>query len=347
MTGVSVATVSRALRDLPYVAPATRSRVVEAAAELEYEAHPQASRLASGRTWTIGVVAPQFGTWFPFRALGGINSVFAKAGYDVLISMMTAPGDRRRFLRDARSFCRRVDGIVLIDTFVSVGGDSAEVFFDRPVVAVGEQLGGASSITIDNRRAARRAVEHLIELGHTRIGLVAGPHLPDLPTPVPEQRRLGYEDALRAEGLSVDAELAVDGEWTAAGGAGALSRLLECASPPTAVFCMSDEMAFGVLRTADKRGLAVPDDLSVIGFDDHDLAGALGLTTMRQAVDEMGVRAAETVMGLIDGEPVADITWEVPLMVRETTATARGRADRLLLTRGLRRAERGRGPSGP
>ena len=319
MTGVSVATVSRALRDLPYVAPATRSRVVEAAAELQYAAHPQASRLASGRTWTIGVVAPQFGTWFPFRALGGINSVFAKAGYDVLISMMTAPGDRRRFLTDARSFCRRVDGIVLIDTFVSVEGDSAETFFDRPVVAVGEQLEGASSITIDNRLAARRAADHLIGLGHERIGLVAGPHLLDLPTPVPEQRRLGYEDALRAAGQPVDPALMVDGEWTAAGGAAALSTLFECEDRPTAVFCMSDEMAFGVLRAAARRGLAVPDDLSVIGFDDHDLAGALGLTTMRQAVDEMGVRAAETVMALIDGEPVADITWDVPLMVRETT----------------------------
>ena len=321
VAGVSVATVSRALRDLPYVAAETRQRVTEVAADLQYEAHPQASRLASGRTWTIGVVAPQFGTWFPFRALGGINSVFAKSGYDVLISMMTDPGDRRRFLRDARSFCRRVDGIVLIDTFVSVEGESAEAFFDRPVVAVGERLEGASSITIDNRHAARRAVEHLVELGHERIGLVAGPPLPDLPTPVPEQRRLGYEDALRAAGLPVDPELAVSGEWTATGGAAALPRLLEGAGPPTAMFCMSDEMAFGVLRAAAKRGLDVPDDLSVVGFDDHDLSGALGLTTMRQAVDEMGVRAAETVMALIDGEPVSDITWDVPLMVRESTAT--------------------------
>ena len=319
VTGVSVATVSRALRDLPYVAPETRSRVIEAAAELQYETHPQASRLVSGRTWTIGVVAPQFGTWFPFRALGGINSVFARAGYDVLISMMTAPGDRRRFLSDARSFCRRVDGIVLIDTFVSVEADSADAFFDRPAVAVGEKLDGASSITIDNRLAARRAVEYLIELGHNRIGLVAGPHLPDLPTPVPEQRRLGYEDALGATGLPVDPELTVSGEWTAGGGAAALAALLDRPDPPTAVFCMSDEMAFGVLRAAAKRGLGVPDDISVVGFDDHDLAGALGLTTMRQAVDEMGVRAAATVVGLIDGDPPTDITWDVPLVVRETT----------------------------
>ncbi len=321
VAGVSVATVSRALRDLPYVAPETRRRVAEVAAELQYEAHPQASRLASGRTWTIGVAAPQFGTWFPSRALGGINSVFARAGYDLLISMMNTPQDRRRFLEEAPSFCRRVDGVVLIDTFVSAEGGSVDSHFDRPVVAVGERLEGASSITIDNRRAARRAVEHLVELGHERIGLVAGVQLEDLPTPVPGQRRLGYEDALRAARLPVDPELVVDCDWTATGGAVALSALLSCSDPPTAVFCMSDEMAFGVLRAAARRELAVPEALSVIGFDDHDLSDALGLTTMRQAVDEMGVRAASTVLALIDGdEPVSDITWDVPLMARATTA---------------------------
>ena len=320
VTGVSVATVSRALRDLPYVAPATRSKVVEAAAELEYEAHPQASRLASGRTWTIGLAAPQFGTWFPSRALGGINSVFAEAGYDLLVSMMATPEDRRRFLVEARSFCRRVDGMVLIDTFVSAEGNSASDFFDRPVVAVNERLEGASSIIIDNRLAARRAVGHLIDLGHERIGLVVGPQSVHLPTPVPEQRRLGYRDALRAAGLPFDPELAVSGEWTASGGSAALTALLESSQPPTAVFCMSDQMAFGVLWAAARHGLDIPGDISVMGFDDHDLSDAMGLTTMRQAVDEMGVRAAATVLALIDGEPVTDITWEVPLMVRETTA---------------------------
>ena len=319
--GVSVATVSRALRDLPNVAPSTRARVVEVAAEFEYELHPQASRLASGRTGTVGVAAPLFGTWFPSRALGGINSVLAEAGYDLLISMMSAPADRRRFLREARSFCRRVDGIVLIDIFASADGSSADSFFNRPVVAVGERLAGAGSIAIDNRLAARRAVEHLIELGHQRIGLVIGPIVTELPTPVPEQRRLGYEDALRDAGLRIDPSLAVEGDGLAGGGARALSRLTAGSDAPTAVFCMTDEMAFGLLEAARSAGMIVPDDLSVIGFDDHDLAEALGLTTMRQSVGEMGVRAAEQVLALIDGRELpSDITWDVPLVVRATTA---------------------------
>ena len=291
------------------------------AAEFEYEVHPQASRLASGRTRTVGVAAPLFGTWFPARALAGINPVLAEAGYDLLISMMTTPEDRHRFLREARSFCRRVDGLVLIDTFASTEGDSADSFFNRPVVVVGERLKGATSIAIDNRLAARRAVEHLIELGHERIGLVTGPIIAQLPTPVPEQRRLGYEDALRDASLRIDPSLAVEGDGLAGGGARALARLIAASDPPTAVFCMTDEMAFGALEAARSAGMAVPGDISVIGFDDHDLAGALGLTTMRQSVREMGLRAAEQVLAMIDGdESPSDITWDVPLVVRSTTA---------------------------
>ena len=322
--GVSVATVSRALRNLPNVTPETRERVERVAASFDYELHPQASRLASGRTSTVGVAAPLLGTWFPARALGGINTVLAEAGYDLLVSMMTTPEDRQRFLREAKSFCRRVDGMILIDTFVSAEEDSADAFFDRPVVTVGERVRGAGSIAIDNRLAARRAVEHLIELGHERIGFVAGPIIAQLPTPTPAQRRLGYEDAIRDAGLEIDPTLAVQGDGLAGGGARALGEFMGRSEPPTAIFCMTDEMAFGTLEAARSAGMAVPGDLSIVGFDDHDLAEALGLTTMRQSVGEMGVRAAEQVLALIDGrEAPSDITWDVPLVVRTTTAAPR------------------------
>ncbi|MCY3787124.1 MAG: LacI family DNA-binding transcriptional regulator [bacterium] len=321
--GVSVATVSRALRARPNVAPATRRRVLEAASALEYEAHPLASRLASGRTLTVGVVAPLFGTWFPHRALGGIHTVLATAGYDLLISVTNHADDRRRFLEGARSFCRRVDGIVLIDAFVGVDGDLPGVLAYSRVTSVGERLRGASSITIDNRAAARRAVEHLIESGHESIGLIAGTEIQGVPSSAPSLRRSGYRDALEAAGLTVDRRLEALADWSAGGGARAMAQLMGSARPPTAVFCMSDELAFGALRTARRAGLAVPADLSVVGFDDHELAEALGLTTMRQAVEEMGVRAAETVLGMIErDEARSDIRWEVPLVVRDSTARA-------------------------
>ena len=322
--GVSNASVSRSLRDLPGVGPQTRKRIVEIADEFGYELHPQASRLASGRTSTVGLVAPLFGTWFPSRALGGIYPVLAEAGYDLLIAMMATPADRRRFLREARSFCRRVDGVILIDTFASAEGDSADAFFNRPVVAVGESLAGAGSISIDNRLAARRAVEHLIDLGHERIGIITAPERADMSMSTSGLRRLGYEDALRGAGLSIDPDLAAAGDGSIASGVEALSRLLAIPGPPTGVFCMSDEMAFGALRAAQDAGVTVPDELSVIGFDDHDFAEAMGLTTMRQSVGDMGVTAARTLLSLIEGtELMSDSTWDVPLVVRRTTA-ARG-----------------------
>ncbi len=318
--GVSVATVSRALRGHANVAPATRTRVLDAATALDYAVHPLASRLASGRTMTVGVVAPLFGTWFPYRALGGIHTVLASAGYDLLISGMNHPNERRRFLEGARSFCRRVDGIVMIDAFVGADGHLPEVLSDSPVVAVGERLEGASSITIDNRAAGRRAVEHLIELGHESIGLVAGIDIQGLGSSAPRLRRLGYQDALKGAGLAVDRRLDITVDWSAAGGAHAMGNLIRRARPPTAVFCMSDELAFGAIQAAHWAGLAVPGDLSVIGFNDHELAEALGVSTMRQAVDEMGVRAAETVLALIEeDEQLGHISWEVPLVARSST----------------------------
>ena len=319
--GVSVASVSRSLRDLPGVGPQTRKRIVEIADEFGYELHPHASRLASGRTSTVGLAAPLFGTWYPSRALAGVYAVLAEAGYELLITMMSTPADRRRFLREARSFCRRVDGVILIDTIASAEGDSADAFFNRPVVAVGERLSGAGSITIDNRLAARRAVEHLIDLGHERIGLIKAPEMAHMSMSSARLRRLGYEDALRDAGLGIDPTLAAAGDGSIASGVEAMSRLLAIPRPPTGVFCMSDEMAFGALHAARNAGVAVPDALSVVGFDDHDFAQALGLTTMRQSVAEMGMTAASTVLSLIEGSaPVSEITWDVPLVARQTTA---------------------------
>ncbi len=319
--GVSVASVSRSLRDLPGVGPQTRKRIIDIADEFGYELHPQASSLASGRTSTVGVAAPLFGTWFPSRVLSGVHSVLAEAGFDMLVFMMSTPAERRRFLREARAFCRRVDGLILIDTFASADGDSADAFFNRPVVAVGERLEGAASLAIDNRLASRQAVEHLIDLGHERIGLITAPERAELSMSTSGLRRLGYEDALQDAGLDLDPTLVAAGDGSIASGVEAMAQLLSVAGPPTGVFCMSDEMAFGALRAAQQAGVPVPDALSVIGFDDHDFSAALGLSTMRQSVNEMGMTAARKILGLIKGpEPLDEIPWEVPLIPRQSTA---------------------------
>lgn len=320
-SGVSVATVSRALRGLPNVAPATRERVLAAAAELEYETDPQASRLASGRTMTVGLVAPLFGTWHADRVVTGAESIFADAGLDLLVAPVRDVQTLGMFLDRARSFGRRVDGVLLIDLYVDSSQSERLEAMGVPMVSVGEELGSAPSVTIDNVAAARTATTHLVELGHTRVGLIGGAHEGAILSPVPAHREQGWREALVGSGLSAGEDLVVDGGFTVEGGAAALADLLDGDHPPTAVFCMSDRMALGAMTEAWRRGLRVPGDLAVVGFDDDDLAAAFDITTMRQPVADLGVRAASMLVGLISGEdPAVGGTAPVELIVRATTA---------------------------
>lgn len=319
--GVSVATVSRALRGLPNVAPSTRARVLEAAASLAYVADPAASRLASGATRTIGVIVPMIGPWYYATALAGVEGVVVAAGYDLLPWSTTGPGGLTRFLT-AMPFRKRTDGLVVIEA--ALGSDQLDRVAQvaEHVVAIGHEAPTVSSVYVENRPAARAAVDHLVELGHRRIAAIGG--LPDDPFAfqAPLERGAGYREALEAAGLPIDPRLAVGGHFSLAGGAEAMRALLAVDPPPTAVFAMSDEMAIGVLQVARDAGLRVPEDLSVVGFDDHDVATYLGLTTVRQDVQRIGERAAQLLLARLD-EGARGVTHEVVptrLMVRATTA---------------------------
>jgi len=320
---VSVATVSRALRGLPNVAPATRDRVRSAADELRYEVDPQASRLATGRTMTIGLVAPLFGLWYADRVVAGAETVLAEAGYDLLVASVHDRPTLDAFLDRTRSFGRRIDGALVIDLYAD-GHQLARLSeLAVPVVTVGEDLGHFASVTIDNQRAAREATEHLIGLGHTRIGLVGGTQTEGYLSPVPQRRQQGWEDAQRAAGIEPDSGLVVDGQFTAEGGRAAMARLLALPEPPTAVFCASDRMAIGALHTAHRLGFRVPGDLSVVGFDDDDLALAFELTTMGQPVEALGADAATALLDAIGGTVLerAPRVHPVALAVRDTTGS--------------------------
>ncbi len=321
-SSVSVATVSRALRGLPNVASATRARVAAAAAALNYEVDPRASGLATGKTMTIGLVAPLFGLWYADRVVVGAEGVVAREGYDLLVTSVRDVDSLDAFLERARSFGRRIDGALLIDLFA--GGDQLDRLGELgvPAVSVGEDLGRWPSVSVDNELAAATATRHLLDTGHTRIGLIGGVQHNTLSSPVPERRRRGWEAALTDAGLPADPELAVNGGFVVEGGATGLSTLLELDDPPTAVFCMSDRMALGALNEARRRGLHVPRDLSIIGFDDDDIAESLGLSTMRQPVASLGATAAELLLGMIAGEEPAQrsVTLPVDLVVRASSA---------------------------
>jgi LacI family repressor for deo operon, udp, cdd, tsx, nupC, and nupG len=323
-SNVSVATVSRALRGLPNVAAETRARVRDAATALNYEVDPQASGLATGKTMTIGLVAPLFGLWYADQVVVGAESVVARDGYDLLVTSVRDVDSLDAFLQRVRGFGRRIDGALLIDLFA--GGDQltrlAEI--GVPAVSVGEDLGRWPSVTVDNEEAAATATRHLLDAGHTRIGLIGGVQHNTLSSPVPERRRRGWEAALRSAGLRADPALAVNGGFVVEGGAAGLATLLELDEPPTAVFCMSDRMALGALNEARRRGLDVPGDLSIVGFDDDDIAESFGLSTMRQPVTTIGATAAELLLGMISGEAATDevVTLPVELIVRASCGIA-------------------------
>jgi LacI family transcriptional regulator, repressor for deo operon, udp, cdd, tsx, nupC, and nupG len=291
LAAVSVATVSRALRGLPHVAPATRERVLEAARELDYVADPAAARLATGRNVAVGLVVPMIAHWYYARVFAGIEGVLAAAGYDVLLYQTAGPSGIDRSL-DELPFRKRVDGLVVVDATLDDAALDRIVAAGVRLVTIGVRAPRSPSVTVENRRAARQAVAHLTELGHRRIALIAGMDEDPFGFSTPLERRRGYEDALEAAGVEPDPALVVPGHFTYDGGAAAMQRLLTLSDPPTAVFAMSDEMAIGAAKVLREAGIDVPGQVSVVGFDDHEVAAYIGLTTVRQDVLWTGERAA-------------------------------------------------------
>lgn len=331
--GVSVATVSRAIRGLPNVAISTRERVSKVADELSYRADPAASRLATGRSQSVGVAVPLLNYWYFSQVVSGAEAVLAAEGYDMIVIGVAGDDARRALLDGATSIHRRVDGLVFVD--VPLGDDDTEFLRSRglAVVTVGNHNAHFPSIGIDDVAVGEIAAEHLLGLGHTRIGIIGGQTGGPLDFPVPDLRRTGYERALRRARIDVDPALEVVGNFSVLGGRDAADSLLATHDRPTAVFAMSDEMAFGALLSAREHGLDVPGEISIVGVDDHDVSVVVGLTTVRQPVADHGARAARLVIEQLTGREVGPTRVERPveLVVRSTTApltTARNEVHR-------------------
>jgi LacI family repressor for deo operon, udp, cdd, tsx, nupC, and nupG len=190
-----------------------------------------------------------------------------------------------------------MDGLVLIDVLLT--DEEAEVLAREGanVVTVGQHMDAFPSVTVDERAAAREAVRHLVSLGHTRIAFVGSAEATPLQFDVPTERRAGYRDVLDEAGLRHDPTLEVAGDFRAASGHAAMAWLLSLPDPPSGVFAISDEMAIGAMRAARDHGRDVPDDISVVGFDDHDFAEVFGLTTVHQDPQWQGETAGRLLLG--------------------------------------------------
>lgn len=315
--GVSVATVSKVINGRDGVARITSSHVNEVIEELGYESSLVARSLRSHKTWVIGVLVAGFE---PFSAeiLKGAAEVLEDSEYDLLAYTGARRGGgvgwERRYL--SRLSGTLIDGALIVTPTV-VDADPGV-----PVVAIDPHTGpgGLPTVDSDNFTGGLLATRHLLELGHGRIGFVAG--RPDLESS--RLREAGYRAALDEAGIAFDPGLVCIGEYMRESAHTAVAELLSLADRPSAIFAANDLSALGALDVAQRLGLAVPRDLSVVGFDDipESVQASPPLTTVRQPLHQMGATAIRLLMSLINGTELESTHVRLPvsLVVRATTA---------------------------
>jgi DNA-binding LacI/PurR family transcriptional regulator len=303
LAGVSTATVSRALRGLPSVREDTRSRVLQAAAELDYHPSPTASSLASGRTNTIGLLTPSVARWFHAHVIEGAERALRAAGLDVLLYAFEVNASMSRAQVDPRVLRGRVDGVLVVGLPVVDSELETLAALGVPLVFIGAGPPGHVRVHMNDARAAGVVVGELVRAGHRRIGQVLGSPARTVPWSPAVERARGAAERLAAEGIAAGA-LVEHGDFTVEGGRAAAARLLDRESEVTAIFAHSDEMAFGVLAELESREIRVPEAMSVAGIDGHDLASLVGLSTVEQDAAGQGAMGAALVLEMIAGTSV-------------------------------------------
>lgn len=323
---VSVATVSRVLNGTGPVRDATRRRVLEAVEELAYVPHSAARSLSTRRTQSVGVLLPDLHGEFFSELIRGIDLTARRAGFHVLVSgSHSDPAEVEAVLRTLHG---RVDGLIVLATGLSGDVRAARLPRRMPIVLLNESdpRGGHDSIRIDNRGGARSATEHLLELGHRRLAMIRGPE----ENSDAAERLQGFRDALAAHGLAAEPRWLLEGDFREESGYRAGAALAGLEPRPTAVFAANDAMAIGCLQALRERGLAVPADVALAGFDDIPISRFLSppLTSVRVAIAEMGGRAMERLIQAIERDPATPRHHEVvaaTLVVRASTSAPAGR----------------------
>ncbi|WP_298045320.1 LacI family DNA-binding transcriptional regulator [uncultured Microbacterium sp.] len=321
LAGVSKATASRALSGAGYVSQATRARVQDAATRLGYVPSTSAVSLATGRTQNIGVVMPYLNRWFFAEVLEGIQQALLERGLDLTLydAKPGSPGRARIF--DDFLARKRFDGLIAVGLEPVDREIDQLTLIGRPIVSVvgsGEQT---SVVAVDDDLAARRATEHLIELGHRNIAFVGGSPRSHW-AHVDQERLAGYRHAMRQAGLSQFVQHA-HSEVTMPGGYAAAADLLgDARNRPTAIVGVCDEVAIGAMIAARRLGILVPSALSVVGIDDHEFAEMFALTTLRQVPREQGMAAVEVLLAEIDDPNRQRTHLRMPARLIMRTSTA-------------------------
>jgi LacI family transcriptional regulator len=324
--GVSVATVSHVINATHYVSPELTQRVHDAVKELDYHPNKVARALTRRANPLLALIVPDISNPYWSAVARSVQDVTDPHGYSVIVC--SSDGLLEREVRFLQSLSGWISGLIFHPYHATHQHVTASIGQSVPVVILGEFGDDASlpgnwdRVTSNNEDTARMAVEHLIGLGHRRIGFIKGQE--DAPSGL---RRLnGYLGALQRNGLPVDEALTVSGDYTQSGGRAAMHQLLALAARPTAVFCANDLSALGAMGLVREQGLNVPADLSIVGFDDIDEAAQATppLTTVRQSPREVGAVIAETLVERLHGRstPVG-IQLSGELIVRASSGPPR------------------------
>lgn len=326
MAGVGIGTVSRAMNDSPLIKPDTKNHVLQVIKALNYQPHAVAQSLARKRTNAVAVIVPHFTNYFFVELLRVIQKFLINFNYDLILYSVE---DIRRgsILLDRVLKERRVDGVLYLS--LPLEGDLIETIkkSSLPIVMVDNYHTSLDSIVIDNVEGGFIATEHLILLGHRRVGLISG-SLHSLPG---RERYEGYRMALSRYNLEFDESLVIicdrsvgeDG-FNEEAGYGAMKSFLTLKTLPTGMFISSDVQAIGAMRAIREAGLSVPEDVAIVGFDDIHFSEFLGLTTVHQPLQQVGGLAVERLMARLHG--TNNGVWEqrlkTQLVVRRTCGAA-------------------------
>lgn len=321
--GVSVATVSRVLNQTGYVSDDLRQRVQEAAARLQYRPSRVAKSLRRQKTETVGVLVPQLDQPFFSKLTFAIQQRLLGDGYYTLVGSSIEDSEAEAAYIEML-VGQRVDGVVIVPTGTNSGNVERLLNYDIPVVMVDRdipQLTDLDRVMCDNQGGAFTATQHLLELGHRRISFIGGPAYSE---PVKARQR-GVEAALKTHGMALSPDQFITGQlpqfemgYTAA------RDLLRQSPRPTAIFAFSDVTAIGAIHAANELGIRIPEDISIIGFDNIPMAAYTypELTTVSQPIQAMGRAAGDLLMKRIQGDTssVQRITLETALVIRKSTA---------------------------
>jgi LacI family transcriptional regulator len=325
LAGVSIATVSRVLNDRPDVSPETRETVLQVVREHGFSTNRGARGLSSGRTGMIGLTLPLVADAYFGPILSGAAEALYERDLRIVLAATLHEHDREVSLVE-RLMRGTTDGAILM---LPEESEAELVSLQRqgfPFVVVDPREPppeGIPCVAAMHAAGAKQATEHLLGLGHRRIGAIAG-------SPgwyATEERLAGFRAALAGAGILLDPELVVHSDWRLPWGTAAAHRLLELADPPTAIFGFNDNVAIGALHAAYERGLRVPDDLSVVGFDDTNQAVIVTprLTSVAQPLAELGRMGVSLLVRLLEGQRLDALRIELAtrLVVRDSTAPPR------------------------